>query len=106
MKPAPAATAPTTPAPVTPPPAATAPTTPAPVTPAPAATAPTTPTPVTPPPAAAVATGPIPAPAVVTPISLVALMPQERTYNAESLSSSERSIEGSAVAKVLSFGFT
>jgi len=40
------------------------------------------------------------------PVSLVALMPQEKTYNAESISSSERSIEGSAVAKVLTMGFS
>ncbi len=35
------------------------------------------------------------------PISLVALMPQEKTYNAETVSASERSIGGSAVARVL-----
>jgi hypothetical protein len=49
-----------------------------------------------------------PAPVAAPParISLVALMPQEKTYNAESLSSNERSIEGSAVAKVLTLGFS
>ncbi|HEV3318054.1 MAG TPA: hypothetical protein VG488_13835 [Candidatus Angelobacter sp.] len=40
------------------------------------------------------------------PVSLVALMPQEKTYNAESISGSERSIEGSAVAKVLTMDFS
>jgi len=40
------------------------------------------------------------------PVSLVALMPQERTYNAESISSSESSIDGSAVANVLTLGFS
>jgi hypothetical protein len=38
------------------------------------------------------------------PVSLVALMPQEKTYNAQSVSNSERSIEGSAVARVLTLG--
>ncbi len=38
------------------------------------------------------------------PVSLVALMPQEKTYNAQTVSSSERSIEGSAVARVLTLG--
>ncbi len=42
----------------------------------------------------------------VQPVSLVALMPQEKTYNAESVSSSERSIEGSAVARVLTLGIS
>ena len=41
-----------------------------------------------------------------SPVSLVALMPQEKTYNAESLSSSAESFEGSAVAKVMTMGFT
>ena len=49
---------------------------------------------------------PAPVAAPAPRISLVALMPQEKTYNAESLSSNERSIEGSAVAKVLTLGFT
>lgn len=40
---------------------------------------------------------------VTEPISLVAMMPQEKTYNATSLSTSERSISGSAVAKILNF---
>jgi hypothetical protein len=40
------------------------------------------------------------------PVSLVALMPQEKTYNAAALSSSERSIAGSAVARVLTVGFS
>jgi hypothetical protein len=40
------------------------------------------------------------------PISLVALMPQEKTYNAQSLSTSEHSIEGSAVARVVTMGFS
>ena len=39
--------------------------------------------------------------AIPPPISLVALMPQEKTYNAETVSASERSIGGSAVARVL-----
>jgi hypothetical protein len=39
------------------------------------------------------------------PVSLVALMPQEKTYNAESISSSERSIGGSAVARVVTLGY-
>jgi hypothetical protein len=39
-------------------------------------------------------------------VSLVALMPQEKTYNAESVSSSERSIDGSAVSRVLTLGVT
>jgi len=41
----------------------------------------------------------------VEPVSLVALMPQEKTYNAASLSASERSIGGSAVAKILNVNF-
>ena len=40
------------------------------------------------------------------PVSLVALIPQEKTYNAETLSSSERSIEGSAVAPALTMGIS
>ena len=52
-----------------------------------------------------VAPGPPPAAASGI-VSLVALMPQEKTYNAESISTSERSIEGSAVARVLTMGFT
>ena len=43
---------------------------------------------------------------VTKPVSLVALMPQEKTYNAESISNSERSIEGSAVVRVVSMGYT
>ena len=39
------------------------------------------------------------------PVSLVALMPQEKTYNAASISTSERSIGGSAVAKILNVNF-
>lgn len=55
----------------------------------------------------AVRVAPQPAPAVSAgDVSLVALMPQEKTYNAESISTSERSIEGSAVARVLTMGFT
>jgi hypothetical protein len=38
---------------------------------------------------------------VSVPVSLVALMPQEKTYNASSISTSERSINGSAVAQIL-----
>jgi hypothetical protein len=38
------------------------------------------------------------------PISLVALMPQEKTYNAELIRSTERSIDGSAVASILTLG--
>lgn len=45
-------------------------------------------------------------PATSLPVSLVALMPQEKTYNVESLSTSSKSIEGSAVARVLTMGFT
>ena len=40
------------------------------------------------------------------PVSLVALMPQEKTYNAESISNSEHSIEGSAVVRVVTMGYT
>lgn len=40
------------------------------------------------------------------PVSLVALIPQEKTYNAQSISSSAHSIEGSAVAEVVNLGFT
>ncbi|HEY0614816.1 MAG TPA: hypothetical protein VGC96_09265 [Candidatus Elarobacter sp.] len=40
------------------------------------------------------------------PVSLVALIPQEKTYNAQSISSSARSIEGSAVADVITVGLT
>jgi hypothetical protein len=40
------------------------------------------------------------------PVSLVALMPQDKTYNAESMSSTERSIDGSAVATILTLGAT
>jgi hypothetical protein len=57
-------------------------------------------------PPAPVAVPPAPVAAPPARISLVALMPQEKTYNAESLSSNERSIEGSAVAKVLTLGFS
>jgi hypothetical protein len=39
------------------------------------------------------------------PISLVAMMPQEKTYNSQSLSTSEHSIEGSAVAPAGTIGF-
>jgi hypothetical protein len=39
-------------------------------------------------------------------VSLVALIPQEKTYNAQSFSSSARSIGGSAVASVLTLGYT
>jgi hypothetical protein len=39
-------------------------------------------------------------------VSLVALMPQEKTYNAESVSSSERSIEGSAVIRAVPVGYS
>lgn len=38
-------------------------------------------------------------------VSLVALMPQQKTYNAESLSANERSIEGSSDATGLKIGF-
>jgi hypothetical protein len=38
-------------------------------------------------------------------VSLVALIPQEKTYNAQTLRSSERSVGGSAVAKILTLGF-
>ncbi len=41
-----------------------------------------------------------------TPVSLVALIPQEKTYNAQSVSSSAQSIGGSAVASVLTLGFS
>jgi hypothetical protein len=40
------------------------------------------------------------------PISLVALIPQEKTYNAQTVSTSAQSIGGSAVASVLTLGFT
>jgi hypothetical protein len=40
------------------------------------------------------------------PVSLVALIPQEKTYNAQSISSSAQSIGGSAVASVLTLGFS
>lgn len=43
---------------------------------------------------------------VTSPVSLVALIPQEKTYNAQSFSSSGRSIGGSAVASVLTLGYT
>ena len=39
------------------------------------------------------------------PISLVALIPQEKTYNAQTVSTSAQSISGSAVASVLTLGF-
>ncbi len=51
-------------------------------------------------------TGGAPAAPLPAPVSLVALMPQEKTYNAESISNSERSIGGSAVAKVLTLDFS
>ncbi|HEY0763956.1 MAG TPA: hypothetical protein VGD61_16395 [Pyrinomonadaceae bacterium] len=38
------------------------------------------------------------------PVSLVALIPQEKTYNSQSISSDSRSIGGSAVASVVSLG--
>lgn len=38
------------------------------------------------------------------PVSLVALMPQEKTYNAMSTTSVDRSIDGSAALKVFTFG--
>lgn len=37
-------------------------------------------------------------------VSLVALMPQEKTYNSETISSSSQSLEGSLVAKVVTLG--
>jgi len=40
------------------------------------------------------------------PVSLVALIPQEKTYNAQTVSSSAQSIGGSAVASVLTLGFS
>lgn len=40
------------------------------------------------------------------PVSLVALIPQEKTYNSQTVSSSARSIGGSAVASVLTLGFS
>ncbi len=43
---------------------------------------------------------------VTSPVSLVALIPQEKTYNAQSYSDSARSIGGSAVASVLTLGYT
>ena len=39
-------------------------------------------------------------------VSLVALIPQEKTYNAQSVSTSAQSIGGSAVASVLTLGFS
>ena len=39
------------------------------------------------------------------PVSLVASMPQEKTYNATSLSSSSRAFGGSAVAKIISVSY-
>lgn len=41
-----------------------------------------------------------------TPVSLVALIPQEKTYNAQSVSTSAQSIGGSAVASVFTLGYT
>lgn len=41
-----------------------------------------------------------------TPVSLVALIPQEKTYNSQTVSSSAQSIGGSAVASVLTLGFS
>ena len=38
------------------------------------------------------------------PVSLVALMPQEKTYNAEATASLERSLDSSAAVKVVTFG--
>lgn len=43
---------------------------------------------------------------VPSPVSLVALIPQEKTYNAQSFSNSARSIGGSAVSSVLTLGYT
>ena len=40
------------------------------------------------------------------PISLVALIPQEKTYNSQTVSTSSQSIGGSAVASVLNVGFS
>ena len=40
------------------------------------------------------------------PVSLVALIPQEKTYNAQSVTNSAQSIGGSAVASVLTLGFS
>lgn len=42
----------------------------------------------------------------ITPVSLVALIPQEKSYNAQSISDSARSIGGSAVTSVLTLGFS
>jgi hypothetical protein len=56
--------------------------------------------------AVATSVGPAQASSPAMAVSLVALMPQEKTYNAESVSSSERSIEGSAVARVLTMGLS
>jgi hypothetical protein len=42
----------------------------------------------------------------MVPVSLVALIPQEKTYNAQTVSSSATSIGGSAVARVLTLGFS
>ena len=39
------------------------------------------------------------------PVSLVASMPQEKTYNATSLSSSSNAFSGSAVAKIISVSY-
>ena len=41
-----------------------------------------------------------------SPVSLVALIPQEKTYNAQTISNRAQSIGGSAVASVLTLGFT
>jgi hypothetical protein len=38
------------------------------------------------------------------PVSLVALMPQEKTYNSETISNTSQSLEGSLVAKVVTLG--
>lgn len=61
--------------------------------------------------AAAPATNPVVTPAAnaaaaPAAISVVALMPQEKSYNAESISTSERSIGGSAVARVVTLGYS
>ena len=39
-------------------------------------------------------------------VSLVAMIPQEKTYNAQSISTTSKSIGGSAVASVMNLGFT
>ena len=39
-------------------------------------------------------------------VSLVALMPQEKTYNSETISTSSRSFEGSTIAKVITLGLS